>query len=76
MTVVLIEHSAAPVRSGGWAPVYRTSGGRWFGHTHRGTSLVEALSAAEDMAQDEAARFVGDWTVRVARVPVLQEVPR
>lgn len=74
--MVLIEHTAAPVRSGGWAPVYRTSGGRWLGHTHRGTSLVEALSAAEDMARDEAARYVGDWTVRVERAPVLPEVQR
>lgn len=61
---------------GGWMPVYDNNG-KMRGNTYgRGYDLETALRLARADAEEEAARYVGDWDVVVAHKPGSPDVRR
>jgi hypothetical protein len=71
-TRVLIQWHAIPNENkarGGWMPVYDRDG-KTRGHTYgKGYDLEAALEMARVDAEEEAARYVGDWDVTVEQKP-------
>ena len=66
---IMIIARAVPNGTGrGWLPVY-TVNGHPHGDTYAttGYSETEALTLARQMAEEEAARYIGDWKVIVAK---------
>ena len=66
---IFIKAYAVPNGAGrGWLPVY-TVNGHPHGDTYAttGYSETEALTLAQQFAQAEAARYIGDWNVTVAK---------
>ena len=65
---IFIVARAVPnaANTGEWLPVY-TVNGHLHGSTYanNGYSLNEALTLARQMADEEAARYIGDWNVTV-----------
>ena len=66
---IMIVAYAVPNAAGrGWLPVY-TVNGHPHGDTYAttGYSKTEAESLALQFAQAEAARYIGDWNVTIAK---------
>lgn len=66
----------ANTRQGGWMPVYDLNG-KMRGDTYgKGHPLETALKMARADAEDEGARYVGDWAVTVEPKPGAPGVPK
>jgi len=70
--VIAIEYYAArneSRRAGDWLPIIinngHAAGSTWAG---RGYDEDEALAAARTLAEEEAARYVGDWDVSIREI--------
>jgi hypothetical protein len=73
---IAIEWLAAPnARGGGFVPLIRING-RTCGHRYllHGLDLEAAELAAQELAADEAGRYIGDWTVTVVKAKDSAEV--
>ena len=64
MSNIVIEYGMHRTQDG-WMPAIRTNGRRWSGWTSKVYDRDEALALAKLDAEEEAARFVGDWNVTV-----------
>ena len=73
---IFIVARAVPnaANTGEWLPVY-TVNGHLHGSTYanNGYSLNEALTLARQMAEEEAARYVGDWDVTIVTQTIRED---
>jgi hypothetical protein len=68
MIVAYVAKNEAP--SAGWLPLYSVNGHQ-HGDTYarEGYTQADALQLARQMADEEASRYIGDWTVIVVTKP-------